>query len=183
MDTQRETLNATLEVLRKAKDGPATAILVERALRDPRLFAFGEILQLPNVVALNHVESTKPLYALLELFAFRDLDAIETLEVLDADALSKLRILTTVRFCSKRKTVDLCDLQSKLRCATQDETEDVIVSCVYADVLGGKVDHASLTFRVDWALGRDLTDTELDAVGRTFEDFKMRNEVAMQKLE
>ena len=136
-------------------------MLVERALADPDLLVFGELLRLPAVAAL--ATSHSALHQQLELFAYGDLSDVAPGDEPDKPALlDKLRLLTVARAATKSRCLSLDALSRTLRTSSRDATEDVIIAAQYRGLVEGRIDAAAGVFDVAAVAGRDLRSRDID---------------------
>ena len=159
--TRAENALAPFVQLGKSQKNLAAAKNIEKAVNHPNTFVFGELLELPNVRALAGTEYRKHL-ALLELFAYGTVaeskaNAAQLLP-LSNTMLKKLRMLTVVTVASNSPSgfVDYQTLMAALDLSNVRELEDVIISCIYAELLEGKLFQRQKKLRVDACASRDV---------------------------
>ena len=151
-------------LLANGAKGAAAVNLIKQVIDSPNVYVFGEILDHPNIAALetSHADGPKHL-ELLKIFAwgtYNDyLKAQETgsgLPALSDQGLRKIRLLTIASLATNHKIIKYADLQKELRIEGVRELEDLIIEGTNDNVLRGKLDQRSSHFEVDFAMGRDI---------------------------
>jgi len=149
--------------LAKATDGgPATTQIIMNALKHKQIMFFAELLDLPSVQKLKGL----PEFELLEIFAFGTygdwIQRKDRLPALSEVHILKLRQLTVVQVAaSSVGALNYADCQAATGIASVRDLEDLVISCVYANLIHARLDQRKLCIVVDWAIGRD---TRLDAL-------------------
>ena len=144
------------------------AKLVERVLKNRSVFVFGELLALECVQALKG-GAHDAWFRLLEIFARGTMEKYyapseSALPPLDETLERKLRMLTVASIAGKHKMIPYDDLLRELRVGADRELEDVVVSCMYAGLIKGKLNQQLRRVEVAWAMGRDVGPDDLDAM-------------------
>ena len=162
----------TFVTLAKSATGKAAHALIEKALSQKGLFTFGELMEMPNIKALQGTPQGDSHWRLLELFAhgtYPDyLKAAGSVPELSAAQERKLRQLTVVTLASTRKTLPYAHLLRELGLDGMPQTdgvralEDLVIECFYAGLLKGKLDQRRQQLSVHHAVGRDIRPNELD---------------------
>ncbi|PIK58227.1 putative COP9 signalosome complex subunit 7b-like [Apostichopus japonicus] len=131
-------------LLAKGTKGAAAVGLIKQVLEAPGVYVFGELLEMPNIQELSDGASSQYLDA-LNLFAFGTYHDYKEnksrLPELSEVALKKLKQLTVVALAAKTKRIPYTDL---------------IIECIYAGILQGKLDQNNQQLEVEYAIGRDI---------------------------
>ena len=83
---------------------------------------------------------------------------------LSPNAIMKLRHLTIISLSSKCRTLSYDTLCEQLAIENIRELEDLIIEAFYADVIKGKLDQLNNQLEIDFAIGRDVTDEQIDDI-------------------
>lgn len=186
--TQQKALNA-LEpyiLLSKSANSPrAAADLVTQATSAPNTFVFAELLQTPNIQALQTASKDYAHYlTLLQIFAWGtwsdytgesialarcsniNVPVSETpnLPKLSNVQEQKLRQLTLLSLSTSPSTLTYAHLLSELSLPTTRALEDLVISSIYAGLLAAKLD--TLSQRVDVSSVAPLRDLKPGSVPR-----------------
>mmetsp|Transcript_1999 Transcript_1999/g.2376 ORF Transcript_1999/g.2376 Transcript_1999/m.2376 type:complete len:270 (-) Transcript_1999:229-1038(-) len=155
-------------LLAKNTTGKATVAVLTQVLKHKNVYVFAELRELKCVQALNGTEH-QPHLDLLNLFSYGTYEDYkkmknqnQNLPTLTETHLKKLRQLSLVSYASKHKTLNYESLLVQLEIDDVRNLEDLIISCVYAGLIKGKLDQLNRRFHVYWAMGRDLHPNELD---------------------
>ncbi|CAN6460220.1 unnamed protein product [Victoria cruziana] len=151
--------------------GASLAGVVVDATSHPSLFAFSEILSVPNVAELQGTEHSKYL-DLLQLFAhgtWKDYKSnAGSLPLLSPDQVRKLKQLSVLTLAESSKVLPYDQLMHELDVSNVRELEDFLINeCMYAGIVRGKLDQWRRCFEVQFAAGRDLRPTQLDGMIQT----------------
>ncbi|CAF9920410.1 hypothetical protein IMSHALPRED_004878 [Imshaugia aleurites] len=169
--TQQKALNA-LEpyiLLSKSANSPrAAADLVTQATSAPNTFVFAELLQTPNIQALQTASKDYAHYlTLLQIFAWgtwSDYTETPNLPKLSNVQEQKLRQLTLLSLSTSPSTLTYAHLLSELSLPTTRALEDLVISSIYAGLLAAKLD--TLSQRVDVSSVAPLRDLKPGSVPR-----------------
>jgi len=156
--------------------GAAAINLIKQVIESPNVYVFGEILDHPNIIALESSHPEGPLYlTLLRIFAYGTygdyLSADPKLPELNANSVKKLRLLTIASLATKNKIIKYSDLMTELKIDSGNlrELEDLIIEGSNDNVLRGKLDQRSSHFEVDFALGRDIQKSDMKRIKDTLQ--------------
>ncbi|KAL9138706.1 MAG: hypothetical protein Q9175_000061 [Cornicularia normoerica] len=180
--TQQKALNA-LEpymLLSKSANSPrAAADLVTQATSAPNTFIFAELLQTPNIQALQTASKDyAPYLTLLHIFAWgtwSEYTETPNLPKLSNVQEQKLRQLTLLSLSTSPSTLTYAHLLSELSLPTIRALEDLVISSIYAGLLTAKLD--TLSQRVDVSSVAPLRDLKPGSVPRmvsVLEDWDIR---------
>lgn len=146
-------------LLAKGTKGAAAVGLVKQVLEAPGVYVFGELLEMPNIQELSN-GSNAQYYDVLNLFAFGTYhdykENVKRFPELSETALKKLKQLTVVSLAAKSKRIPYTVLQEHLDMVNLRELEDLIIECVYAGIIQGKLDQSNQQLEVEYTIGRDI---------------------------
>lgn len=86
------------------------------------------------------------------------------LPALSSNAIMKLRHLSIISLASKCRTISYQTLSEQLDVKNIRELEDLIIEAFYADIIKGKLDQVNNQLEIDFAIGRDVTDEQVDEI-------------------
>mmetsp|Transcript_88108 Transcript_88108/g.189138 ORF Transcript_88108/g.189138 Transcript_88108/m.189138 type:complete len:266 (-) Transcript_88108:112-909(-) len=165
--------NASLSqfvILAQSAQGRACEALVTQALDHGGVFVFGELLDCPNVQAMDSPDGRK-LLELLRIFAYGTYPEYKArsseLPALSVAQQRKLQLLTVVSLASKDKYIKFADLQVALDVSTARELEDLIIEAVYQNLIVGKMDQENQCLIVESCTCRDCRDQDIDYIIET----------------
>ncbi|KAJ6836574.1 COP9 signalosome complex subunit 7 isoform X2 [Iris pallida] len=149
------------------------ANLVAEATSHPSLFAFSEILSVPNLSKLEGTQYSSSL-ELLRLFAYGTMSDYKSnagrLPALVSDQVRKLKQLTVLTLAEANKVLPYDQLMQELDVSNVRELEDFLINeCMYAGIVRGKLDQLRRCFEVQFAAGRDLRPKQLNNMIYTLE--------------
>ena len=131
------------------------------------MVTFGELLGLPNVLALADDPGLAPTYRLLELFAYGTWGDYRRappgqLPELSPALQRKLKQLTLMSLARGKRTLEYRDLMQALEVCSVLELEDILISLgLYAGVIRGTLDQRRGRLEVEAAGARDLHPEDL----------------------
>ncbi|GFZ00704.1 proteasome component (PCI) domain protein [Actinidia rufa] len=146
-------------------NGASLSNIIAEATSHPSLFAFSEILAVPNVLELQGTENS--LYLdLLRLFAHGTWSDYKSyagrLPQLVPDQILKLKQLTVLTLAETNKVLPYDVLMQELDVVNVRELEDFLINeCMYVGIVKGKLDHLRRCVEVQFAAGRDLRPGQL----------------------
>jgi len=154
-------------ILSKASKGKACVAVIEQALNHPSIFVFGELLDMPNVQQLQQTEF-KPYYDLLHIFTYGSYIDYQKnqneLPQMTPQMITKLRQLTIVFLSSLSKVIPYSILLKHLDIQNVRELEDLIIDCIYQNIIKGKLDQKGKHLEIEFSIGRDIPPTQIDAM-------------------
>lgn len=158
-------------ILAQTAQGRACEALVRQALDHSSVFVFGELLDCANVQALAGAPESQKLVELLRIFAYGtypDYKARKAeLPELSQAQQRKLQLLTVVSLATKDKYIKFCDLQVALDVSSARELEDLIIECVYQNLIVGKMDQERGCLIVESSACRDCREQDIDYIIET----------------
>ncbi|CAE7836134.1 csn7 [Symbiodinium microadriaticum] len=147
METSASALSQFV-ILAQTAQGRALEALIGQALDHSSVFVFGELLDCPNVKALEGTEFQRAL-ELLRLFAYGtypDYKARQSeLGELTAAQKRKLQLLTLVTMATRDKLIKYTDLEAAVDVSSTRELEDLTIEAVYQNLLVAKMDQAKIS--------------------------------------
>ncbi|XP_076892965.1 COP9 signalosome complex subunit 7-like isoform X1 [Bidens hawaiensis] len=155
--------------------GSSIAHVIADATSHPSLFAFSEILLLPNVIQLQGTEHS--IYIdLLRLFAHGTWSEYKrnagSLPPLLPDQVRKLKQLTVLTLAEANKVLPYDVLMQELDVLNVRELEDFLINeCMYVGIVRGKLDQLRRCFQVQFAAGRDLRPGQLENMIHTLSNW------------
>ncbi|OQR80938.1 hypothetical protein ACHHYP_16989 [Achlya hypogyna] len=159
-------------LLAKTTRGRACVALIQQVLTNKKLFVFGELLHMPNVMALAESDQADQVshHRLLSIFAHgrfkdyvREKDAGSVPQLTPAQEL-KLRKLTVVTLCQEYKQVPYRVLMDELQIESVREVEDIVIETMYSGLIEGKLDQKNQRVDIKYAVGRDVQVADIDAM-------------------
>lgn len=146
-------------------EGQELVEVIKQALDCIDTFVFAELLQCPNVIALE-ITSYVPYLNLLRIFSYGTyldyLNKKEQLPELSVSQKKKLQYLTIVTFANKMKRVPYDVLLKELNVNNVRDLEDLIIEAIYSNVVTGELNQESDYLEVDWTVGRDVGPSDVD---------------------
>ncbi|GAB9466280.1 hypothetical protein Gpo141_00003658 [Globisporangium polare] len=172
-------------LLAKNARGRACVALVQQVLTNKKLFVFRELLDMPNVEALQNTEN-QGYYDLLRIFCFGTygdyLAQKEELPALTPQQVQKLRKLTVVSLAHRYKLVPYDVLMEGLDVPTVRELEDILIETIYSGLVQGKLDQKSRAFIVKYAVGRDTQNEDIDSMIAKLTSWKSESATICTKI-
>ncbi|CAN8310790.1 unnamed protein product [Cochlearia groenlandica] len=177
MDIEHKQAELIEKLIERAStcNGETLFPIIIEATSHPCLFAFSEILDLPNVAQLEG--TTNSVYIdLLRLFAhgtWSDYKRIASrIPHLAPDQVLKLKQLTVLTLAESNKVLSYDTLMVELDVTNVRELEDFLINeCMYAGIVRGKLDQLKRCFEVPFAAGRDLRPGQLGNMLHTLSDW------------
>ncbi len=169
--------------LAQQQKGLALVFLIEKALANPKLFFFGELLSVPSVIALSDVDASNTdsvvflkSYNSLELFAYGTYSEYaqspEKYVDLNPAATSKLKQLSIISCAKCNKIIPYAVLQKELDIDSVRALEDLIIETMYAGLITGKLNQQDNILRVQSFIGRDVRVRDISNLIVKLEEFK-----------
>ena len=159
-------MEAALEqylLLAKSAQGKACEALIARALEDPHTFVFGELIEAVQGKAVGdeHLQ-------LLKLFAYGTYADYQehrsSLPSLTAKQLQKLKMLTLASLAARQSFLPFARLQEQLAIHSIRELEDLVIDCIYENLVEAKIDHKKAGVQVFSSFGRDVPPEQVPAM-------------------
>ncbi|XP_020577378.1 COP9 signalosome complex subunit 7 isoform X2 [Phalaenopsis equestris] len=173
MDIEQQQAEVIEHFVRQAEDleGASLATLLIEATSHPSLFAFSEILSVPNLSSLDGTQYSSSL-DLLRLFAYGTWTDYKNnanhLPALLTDQVRKLKQLSVLTLAEKNKVLPYDQLMQELDVSNVRELEDFLINeCMYSGIVRGKLDQLRRCFEVQFAAGRDLRPEQVTSMIQT----------------
>lgn len=174
-------------ILAQTAQGRACEALVKQALDHSGIFVFGELLDCPNVQAIVSTPDGAKLLELLRIFAYGTYPDYKSrraeLPELGAAQLRKLQLLTIVSLATKDKCIQFSDLQASLDVSSARELEDLIIECVYQNLIVGKMDQEGRCLIVESCACRDCREQDIDYIIATLSSWHESAHTMLQSLD
>jgi len=139
--------------------------IIKQALGCVDTFVFAELLECPNVIALETTPHASYLYA-LRVFSqgtYSDyFDKREYMPELTEPQMKKLQYLTIVTLANKMKRIPYDVLLKELYVDNVSDLEELIIEAIYCKVISGELDQYGGYVEVDWTIGRDVRFNDID---------------------
>ncbi|KAE9527229.1 hypothetical protein AGLY_012927 [Aphis glycines] len=146
-------------------EGDSLVEVIKQALDCVDTFVFAELLECPNVIALETTHHAPYLHALRMFSQGTYLDYLEKKECLPElsdPQKKKLQYLTIVTLANKMKRIPYDVLLKELNVDNVRDLEDLIIEAIYSNVVSGELDQQSDYLEVDWTVGRDVGVNDVD---------------------
>ncbi|KAK3014897.1 hypothetical protein RJ639_008635 [Escallonia herrerae] len=158
-----------------SQKGSSLAKMIVDATSHPSLFAFSEILAVPNVLELEGTEHSVYL-DLLRMFAEGTWSDYKSnaghLPQLVPDQVLKLKQLSVLTLAETNKVLPYDILMQELDVTNVRELEDFLINeCMYVGIVRGKLDQLRRCFEVQFAAGRDLRPGQLGSMIKTLSNW------------
>ncbi|XP_076888747.1 COP9 signalosome complex subunit 7-like [Bidens hawaiensis] len=176
MDIEEKQAEHIDHFVKQANASPPSLVnLIVEATSHPSLFAFTEILSLPNILQLQGTEDSRYL-DLLQMFAHGTWSQYTSnaskLPQLTPDQVLKLKQLTMLTLAEANKVLPYEVLMRELDVVNVRELEDFLINeCMYAGIVRGKLNQQRRSFEVQFAIGRDLRPGQLGNMIHTLSDW------------
>ncbi|KAM7260761.1 hypothetical protein ACFE04_026236 [Oxalis oulophora] len=174
-ERQAELIDQFVKQASTKKDAALSSVVVE-ATSHPLLFAFSEILAVPNVAELSGTEQALHL-DVLRLFAYGTWSDYKNnasrLPPLLPQQVLKLKQLSVLTLAETNKVLPYDQLMLELDVTNVRQLEDFLINeCMYAGIVRGKLDQLRRCFEawtcfVQFAAGRDLRPGQLGSMIET----------------
>ena len=159
-------------VMAKSLKGPALAEVICKAVEDPGVYNYGEMLHLPEVQNMSTDDRCASSMVLLRLFAFGTWSKYKEMSsgkpTLSSLMEQKLKALSVASLATERRTIPYDELLENLDIATIQELENLLIKhCIYGGILNGQLDQKARCLHVEDAIARDIPRESLsDVIGK-----------------
>lgn len=155
-------------------EGQELVEVIKQALDSVDTFVFAELLECPNVIALE-TTTYAPYLHVLRMFShgmYLDyLNKKEQLPELNTLQKKKLQYLTIVTLANKMKRIPYDVLLKELDLNNVRDLEDLILESFCYKVITGELDQESGHLEVDWTVGRDVGPNDVDTMIDTLQQW------------
>jgi COP9 signalosome complex subunit 7 len=188
MSQEKAVEKVSLQFIIRAQtvEGLELAKIINQALNSGDIFVFAELLECPNVLALESTPYAPYLYA-LRLFSqgtYLDyLSAEKYLPELTMSQKKKLQHLTIVTLANKMKKIPYDVLFKELNVNHIRDLEDLIIEAIYCNLFTGVFDQKTGFLNVDWTVGRDVGSIDIDNMIDTLEQWADSCKTILQTVE
>ncbi|GAB4861975.1 COP9 signalosome complex subunit 7, variant 2 [Ancistrocladus abbreviatus] len=179
MDVEQKQAEIVEQFVKQASNhkGSSLAPVIVEATSHPSLFAFSEILAVPNIAELQGTEHS--IYMdLLRLFAHGTWSDYKSnvengcFPSLAPEQVLKLKQLTLLTLAESSKVLPYDQLMQELDVTNVRELEDFLINeCMYVGIVRGKLDQLRRCFEVQFAAGRDLRPGQLGSMIQTLSNW------------
>ncbi|KAI0489146.1 hypothetical protein KFK09_028988 [Dendrobium nobile] len=173
MDIEQQQAEVLQQFVKQAGnlEGASLAALLIEATSHPSLFAFSEILSVPNLSTLEGTQYSSSL-DLLRLFAYGTWTDYKSnasgLPALLPEQVCKLKQLSVLALAENNKVLPYDQLMQELDVSNVRELEDFLINeCMYSGIVRGKLDQMRRCFEVQFAAGRDLRPEQVTSMIQT----------------
>jgi COP9 signalosome complex subunit 7 len=190
-------------------DSKELASIIIKVIEAPLVYSFSELFELPVISKLQNDPNYSSYYRLLELFAYQTYQyyigiKIKVLQIecillynyyffsfvvnknnypqLSQVAITKLKQLTIVSLAKKCSKIPYKKLFEHLQIDNIRELEDLIIDSFYADIIKGKLDQLNNQLEVSFAIGRDVTDENIDEILDTLHKWCGNCDIALETI-
>jgi len=146
-------------------EGDSLVEIIKQALDCVDTFVFAELLECPNVIALETTPHAPYLHA-LRVFSqgtYLDyMDKKECLPQLTDPQMKKLKYLTIVTLANKINRIPYNVLLKELDVDNASDLENLIIDAIYSKVISAKFNHQNDYLEVEWTVARDVGSNDID---------------------
>eukprot|EP00808_Paulinella_micropora_P026545 g82301.t1 len=164
-DPMQDSASEGFVTLLASAKGEQCVMVLKQALKDPRIYVFGELVDHPNVQALAAKPNTAQWLELLKIFAYgtyRDYAAKQkSLPTLSETEVQKLKMLTIVSQASLSKELSYSSLMTAVDISQVRTLEDLIIETIYLGLLKGELDQKRGLLLVQSAIARDIGPSDV----------------------
>lgn len=161
-------------VLAEKVEGEELVEIIKQALDCADTFVFAELLECPNVAALETTPYAPYLHVLRMFSQGTYLDYLKEKEHLPELSLpqkKKLQYLTIVTLANKMKRIPYDILLKELNVNDVRDLEDLIIEAIYFKVVTGELNQENNHLEVDWTVGRDVGPNDIDTMIDTLQQW------------
>jgi COP9 signalosome complex subunit 7 len=190
-------------ILAKNQKSKALETIIEQVLSHANIFVFGEFLNLPNVqdvstppklisfiliiIFLFQMGQESKHYRTLSLFAFETYlqykQNLTSFLELKPQQIKKLKMITIADIASKSKNLEYVTLMKALDIQDLRELEDLIIDCIYNELLKGQLDQKNQQLHVEHTYGRDVRQQDIEQMLQKLEQWDVQLEGAQTIVE
>mmetsp|Transcript_24251 Transcript_24251/g.34215 ORF Transcript_24251/g.34215 Transcript_24251/m.34215 type:complete len:264 (-) Transcript_24251:185-976(-) len=174
-------------LLAKQGKGESLVAVIQQVLKHPSIFVFGELLECPNIQALQGTPH-QPYLDLLKLFAYGTYEdylnnkAASALPELNPAGVKKLQQLSIVSLAAVHETIPYAHLSAELHVQTMRQLEDLVIDTIYQGLVKGQLDQQQQTLTVHNAMGRDLGPNDVAMMISKLDQWQKAAETTQQLL-
>lgn len=139
-------------------------MLIDEILKNPKIFHFGEFLDIPSISKLAGTEHDKA-FQTLQLFVSGTFEEYKKNpskhNVLSAPQLRKLKLLSILSYAAEQKQLSYDFLMQRLEIPNVRDLEDIIIDSMYGGLLEGKLNQKEKMLVVSFAVARDISPSDI----------------------
>ncbi|KAJ2521854.1 COP9 signalosome complex subunit 7b [Coemansia sp. RSA 1939] len=143
------------------------APIIQMALGDEGIFHYGRLLISPKLEELAQTEQHASIQRQVEVFCYgtyNEYNADNTLPQLTQPQLEKLKHLTVVSLASESKLLAYDDIKKELGLSEDQQVEDLVIACIYKNLIAAKLDQKRRVVEIDHVIGRDVRREDLEDI-------------------
>lgn len=178
-------------LLAKGASGAACVAVINKALADPKVLVFGELMELPKVMELQ--KSHPDVYRLLDIFTYgtfqeyKDAAKQGGMPELNEMMTRKLKTLSIVNLTTfgGKSVLPYEDLfaQLDIPSASVRELEDLLIEAIAKNIISGYLNQQEQYLHVDFVMGRDFRKGDLQRILLTLGRWSGRCQTMLATLE
>ncbi|ORY26562.1 hypothetical protein LY90DRAFT_461456 [Neocallimastix californiae] len=183
-------LNSRLEtflILAKTSKGLGCAKIIKDATEDSSIYTFTELLESPNIAALENSEEYAKNYEVLKLFAYGTYqdykNSPDKYIPLSEKQLIKLKLLSLVTLSSQSKILKYDSLLEYLDIPNVRELEDLLINAIYQNIIHGKLDQRNKQVDIEYTMSRDLEAKQIIYIKNILSNWLNTSETVIEKLD
>lgn len=128
-----------------------------------------------------------PYFRTLELFAYDNYQTYVSNKAsymeLKTAQVKKLKMITIVDLAQRDKMLSYSALMTQLEIQNIRDLEDLIIDCMYNDLLSGKLDQLKKQFHVVHTYGRDVRASQIDSMLDKLRDWEKQLKESQELFE
>lgn len=176
-----------LNTAKSLENHEKAAELILKVVDSSNIYSFSDLLELPLISSMENQPNYRKYFDLLKLFSYGTYQdyAVNKSKFPDLteNSLMKLRHLSIISLASKCRTIPYSTLSNSLDVNNIRELEDLIIEAFYSDIIKGKLDQANNQLEIDFAIGRDVTDEQINEIVNTLAAWCRNCDIALQTIE
>lgn len=184
-----EALEGCCVLARSQQDPTQTALIIRQVLKHPEIYVFGELLSVKSVQELSGTDQQLWL-DVLKVFAYgtwldyKQLQSNNQSLELGPVECHKLKCLSAVSISaeSSDKQIPYSLFGTRLELNSVREIEDLLIDCMDHGLLSGKLDQKQAMFEVQSCMGRDLTESDLESMIQSINQWVTTSEEQLNEL-
>ncbi|RNA16683.1 COP9 signalosome complex subunit 7b-like [Brachionus plicatilis] len=187
MTDKSNQIDQYLSIAKTLNDAESAVELIQKVIESPSVHSFSDFLELAFFQTLKNDPTYSKYYHLLELFAYGTYSDYKTKQhqypELNTASITKLRHLSIISIAGKNRTISYKYLCEQLHIGNVRELEDLIIEAFYANIIRGKLDQMKNQLEVEFAIGRDVTDEQVDDILSVLDSWCKNCDIALKTIE
>ncbi|CDW71884.1 cop9 signalosome complex subunit 7b [Stylonychia lemnae] len=159
-------------ILAKGQKSKALETIIDQILSHGLIYVFGEFLSQPNFMDIG---ADNKFFRTLELFAYDNYlvykNSKDAFIDLKPQQVKKLKMISIADRATRDKILNYSQLMNDLDIQNLRELEDLIIDCIYNELLTGKLDQLNKQFHVVDTYGRDVREADVSDMIKKLEDW------------